>query len=156
MIQTFRPDFAVVGAFEQGHLDHDATHWLVRQTFLGEMREVPLYHSYLRRYQVLNRFSDPAGEAVLRLTAEERRFKVRLARCYPSQSIYRILATHETVARFVSPRRRLLFTERMRAVPPVVDYTSPRHPPELRRRIEGSAKWREWLSALAESSAGER
>ena len=39
MMARVKPDRVVCGAFEQGHLDHDATHWLVTHSFDGPVFE---------------------------------------------------------------------------------------------------------------------
>ena len=51
-----RPDRVVCGAFEQGHLDHDSTNWLVHRAWNGLVLEVPFYHSYHTRLQTMNCF----------------------------------------------------------------------------------------------------
>jgi hypothetical protein len=61
MMAEVRPDVVVCAAFEQGHLDHDATHWLVTHSFDGPVFEYPMYHPYTRRIQTMGRFEEPAG-----------------------------------------------------------------------------------------------
>ncbi|MEA2552601.1 MAG: hypothetical protein QOJ65_777, partial [Fimbriimonadaceae bacterium] len=70
LMDEVRPDRVCCGAFEQGHLDHDATNFLVRHSFHGPIFEIPFYHTYLTRFQRLNRFAHPAGEEVRALSVD--------------------------------------------------------------------------------------
>lgn len=151
-MNAVQPDRVVCGAFEQGHLDHDATNWLVNQAFAGPVLEIPLYHTYVRRIQRLNRFSEPGGEEVHMLNEDDRAFKKRLARCYPSQSIWRICATYETVRRLGAPIPPLLQTERMR-LQRHQRFDLPNHPAHLARRVASSKSWHRWLGALDTATA---
>ena len=139
------PTRVVCGAFEQGHMDHDATHLLVRKSFAGAVLEAPFYHTYLTRLPVVNRFADPSGEEVLDLTPDERAFKRRLARCYPSQRI----AWNLFWANLDSCRRgcgRLDATERLRLATHT-DFLSPNLPQPLADRVRSSPLWVRWEQA---------
>src|SRR5690348_12941912 len=74
------PDRVCCGAFEQGHIDHDATNFIVNRAFRGMILEIPFYHSYLVRLQRINRFADPRGEEVRVLDRDEQRFKMLVAK----------------------------------------------------------------------------
>lgn len=148
MMAHVRPDRVVCGAFEQGHLDHDATHWLVTHSFAGPVFEAPFYHAYMTRVQTINRFSDPRGQQTIRLTRDERRFKRALARQYPSQNIWSVLLWYELVHQGARLRPfRLAFSERLRPWSGAA-YALPAHPPKLARKVRRSAKWRRWIRAL--------
>lgn len=150
MMRATRPDRVVCGAFEQGHIDHDATNFLVAQSFPGPILEVPFYHTYLTRFQVINRFSDPRGQELLDLEIDERRLKTLLARQYPSQNIWSVLMWYEVWQRARLRPMELTRTERMR-LKVHHDYTRPNHPPRLAHRVERTAAWRRWLDALDRS-----
>ena len=155
MIRRVHPDRVVCGAFEQGHLDHDATNFLVNQSFPGPVFEVPFYHTYLSRAPVLNRFAQSHGEEYLRLTKEERQFKVELAKSYPSQAIWRNLVLNE--ARRLATRpwtRRIQSLERMR-LQTHKDFLAPHLPQPLADRVRRSAKWRKWVAAVRSFGAQE-
>ena len=153
MMDRVRPDRVVCGAFEQGHLDHDATHWLVTHAFDGPVLEAPFYHVYTGRVQTMNRFSDPTGQETIRPTLEERAFKRHLARQYPSQNIWSVLLWYELVHQGARLRPfRLAFSERLRLWPGG-SYHRPAHGLGLARKVRRSAKWRRWLRALRRAEA---
>ncbi|RYG39984.1 PIG-L family deacetylase [bacterium] len=147
MMEAVRPDRVVCGAFEQGHLDHDATNVLVNLTFKGPVLEAPFYHVYLTRLQTLNRFSNPLHQEVRPLEPDERGFKIEIAKSYPSQNIWQILFWHETVRRATFRRPQLLTSERLR-LQTHRDWRTPNHPERLRTKVEASPKWRRWLAAM--------
>lgn len=146
-LDRVRPDFAACGAFEQGHLDHDGTHWLLGQAFAGPRFEIPFYHTYVTRLQRFNRFADPSGEFILEMDPEERAWKKRMARMYRSQRIWSLLVMYELGWTAVGRRPRLLWTERMRPVT-AVDYRVPNLPAPLREKVERTARWRRWKAAM--------
>lgn len=146
-IEEVRPDRIACGAFEQGHIDHDATNWLVNHAFQGPVLEIPFYHTYLGRYQRMNRFADATGEEILDLDEEEQRFKKDFAKGFPSQRIWWNLWWYEA-AEFVRGRPiELAKTERMR-LQTHRDWRRPNVPPHLRERVERSAPWQRWLAAM--------
>lgn len=147
MMNEVRPDRVACGAFEHGHLDHDATNLLVHLTFGGPVFEIPLYHPYLTWLQTLNRFSDPEGEEVLRLTPEERRFKSAFSKHYPSQNIRRVLVWYEVYRAMTLRPLDLRDTERMR-LQAHKDFLKPNAPPRLAERIQASPQWRRWCNAV--------
>lgn len=147
IVERVAPDRVVVTAFEQGHLDHDATNYLVNGAFAGPVLEFPLYHTYGRKLQVLNRFSSPEGQEVQVLSEAQQHLKRSLARRYPSQNIYRILWCNEALGWLARRPRRLAATERMR-LQVHTDFRTPNHPPRLRRLVEATPSWRSWLCAL--------
>jgi len=148
LAKEIAPTRVVCGAFEQGHIDHDATNLLVNRAFdHAEVYEMPLYHTYLRRLQTLNRFADPFGEDVISLTPDERRFKVECARGFPSQRIWPILVGYEALGRLTFRPPHLAETERMRRQK-ILDYSSPNLPISLAERVKRSATWRRWIDAV--------
>jgi LmbE family N-acetylglucosaminyl deacetylase len=147
MIAEVRPDRVYAGAFEQGHLDHDATHRMVYQAFGSPLIEIPFYYSYYRRYQQFNRFSESRGEQILTLSHEERLFKRQVARSYPSQNIWRLLVAAEVVETVLGRRPFLDSTERVR-LQSHFDYRSPNHSTLLKHRIQSSKSWEKWMQGL--------
>ena len=147
MMAEVKPDRVCCGAFEQGHIDHDATNLLVNRTFGGPVLETPLYHPYSRRLQRLNRFADPEGEQVLHLTEEERRLKKRVARMYPSQRIWRILVGYEVLQIARMRAAELAHTERLR-LQTHKDFLKPNLPPELARQVVRTQAWRRWVECV--------
>jgi len=147
LMQRIAPDRVACGAFEQGHLDHDATNWLVNHSFDGHVFEIPFYHTYVKRLQTMNRFADPAGQEVLHLTKEEQKLKLQVAKAYRSQNIWSVLWWYEiwqaTRLRPVELRKR----EVMR-LQTAHDFTTPNLPPSLRAKVEASAPWKRWLAAV--------
>lgn len=147
VVKQTRPDRVVCGAFEQGHLDHDATNWLVNRTFDGPVLEVPFYHAYHTRLQNMNSFANgPVGE-VLRLTAEEARFKCHIARQFPSQNIWSVLLWHEVYQAARLRPARLRTREWMR-LQVHTDFRVPNLPPKLAAKVLRSPAWQRWLAAL--------
>jgi len=154
MIEIVKPDRVCCGAFEQGHLDHDATNYLVNKAFEGPIYEIPFYHTYKTYPPRLNRFSDEGGESdedaenVRKLNANEQRFKKRVARMYKSQRIWMNLLLYEGLQLALLKPDALAKTERMREQKHT-DFRKPNHPLPLARRVERSKKWRRWLRALS-------
>ena len=142
-----KPDRVCCGAFEQGHIDHDSTNFLVSESFKGPMFEIPFYHTYLTRLQTLNRFSDPRGEEILELNEEEQDFKRTIAKCYPSQNIWSVLLWYEISQNVRGRRMQLAKTERMRQQVHF-NFRRPNHPPKLARRVKQSKTWKRWKSAI--------
>jgi len=155
MMREIRPDRVVCGAFEQGHLDHDATNFLVNTTFDGPVLEVPFYHAYLRRFQRLNRFANPAGQEVIGLSRDEQRFKKHVARQYPSQRIWSNLVWYEIYQGVRLKSIELPKTERMR-LQTHRDWFSPNLPEPLRSRVLRCPNWRRWESVMHSLSPAER
>lgn len=147
LMDSVRPDRVVCGAFEQGHLDHDSTNFMVSQSFNGPILEIPFYHTYLTRFQRLNRFADPRGEEILELTIDEQRFKTMVARQFPSQNIWSILLWYEAWQRARFRPMQLASSERMR-LQGRVNYMRPNLPPRLANRVRKSVNWRRWKAAV--------
>jgi len=153
MMDEVKPDRVACGAFEQGHIDHDTTNFLVNQTFDGPILEIPFYHTYLSRLQTLNRFSDPRSQEVLPLEMDERRMKTTIARQYPSQNIWSVLLWYEVWQKARLRPMQLTRTERMR-FQTHTNFMRPNHPPRLRRRVGRCSTWRRWRAALREARRG--
>lgn len=148
MMQRVKPDRVACGAFEQGHIDHDTTNYLVNHTFKGPIFEIPFYHTYLTRLQRLNRFSSRVGEEVRELAPELQQFKKLIARQYPSQNIWKVLLWYEIYSNARLRPAVLIRTERMR-LQSHQDFMAPNHPPRLSARVAKSAAWKRWCSAVA-------
>ncbi|MBI3721819.1 MAG: PIG-L family deacetylase [Fimbriimonas ginsengisoli] len=146
-IGAVAPDRVCCGAFEQGHLDHDATNYLVHRSFSGSILEVPFYHAYLSRVQRINRFADPAGEQVLDLSPEERRFKRAMIRRYPSTNVRSVLNSYEVWQTLRLRPAGLVRTERLR-LQTHTDFRTPNLPEPLARWVMLSDAWRRWLRAM--------
>jgi hypothetical protein len=155
MMQTAQPDVVVCGAFEQGHLDHDATNWLVNRTFGGPVFEVPFYHTYAGspQFQRMNAFSDPAGQHVLNLTPEEQRLKLTVAKNFPSQNIWRVLLAFE-VFQLLTFRRPQLRTRELMRPQTHQDFRTPNHPPHIAKRVQRSQRWKMWIASLDAAEKG--
>lgn len=147
MMDRVKPDHVACGAFEQGHLDHDATNWLVNLAFGGPILEFPLYHTYLTKLQVLNRFADPTAQEILNLDPAEQRFKVDLAKQYPSQNIWSVLLAYECWQAIRLRAVELRKTERLR-VQTHKDWERPNLPDGLAAKVQASDNWKRWLEAL--------
>jgi LmbE family N-acetylglucosaminyl deacetylase len=142
-----KPDRVCCGAFEQGHLDHDSTNYLVSQSFDGPILEIPFYHTYLTRFQRLNRFANPHGEEILHLDIEEQRLKTLIARQFPSQNIWSVLIWYELWQKARLKPMQLVQSERMRLQVPL-NYRRPNLPPRLAAKVKRSPSWRRWKAAL--------
>jgi hypothetical protein len=151
LIERVKPDRVACCAFEQGHLDHDATHCLIRRAFGGTVLEWPMYHPYTRRIQTMGRFADPTGEEVLQLSAEERRFKRKMSWQYPSQNIRSVLFGYHLLCSLRMRPARLYATERLREAGNP-DYASPAVPVCYRQEVADSPLWRRWLEAFTRFS----
>lgn len=148
LVSRTNPDRIVTTAYEQGHLDHDATNLLVNRSTRGvPILEVPLYHGYFREIMPLNRFADPTGQEILELSQEEQLLLKRVAKMYPSQTIWRNLVWSEVLSWIKFRPTHLLRTERMR-LQTWRDYRRPNLPDALARRVERSPRWARWLLAM--------
>jgi len=145
--RTVRPDRVCCGAFEQGHIDHDATNFLVNRTFSGAVLEIPFYYSYIVRLQRINRFADPRGEEVRHLDIDEQRFKKLIARQYPSTNVWSVLLWYELFQGSKLRRVDLARTERMR-LQTHRDFLTPNLPPRLAERVRRCEKWQRWERAV--------
>lgn len=143
MMGEVRPDRVVCGAFEQGHLDHDATNFLVNRTFDGAVFEVPFYHTYRTKFPRVNRFADPTGEEVNRLTVDQITIKKAVCRMYPSQRIWWNMVGANLRA-IATGDGNLLRTERMRRQT-WQDFLTPNLPQGLAKAVELTGRWQEWI-----------
>ncbi|MBN9502533.1 MAG: hypothetical protein BGO01_17970 [Armatimonadetes bacterium 55-13] len=157
-LQTWRPHFqelmdrvaptrVACGAFEQGHLDHDSTNWLVNQTFSGPVFEIPFYHTYAVRLQAMNRFADPAGQEVIHLTKEEQKLKLAVAKRYRSQNIWQVLWWYE-VWQMTRLRPAELRKREIMRLQTHRDFLTPNLPPALAKKVEASDSWGRWRAAI--------
>lgn len=148
MMFAAKPHVVACGAFEQGHLDHDATNYLVNATHRGPVAEIPFYHVYLSNLQRFNLFSGESGPVeTLALDRRDRAFKRRVARNYPSQNIYSLILWHEA-AHIVTMRRPKLLARELMRLQTHNEWRVPNHPPHLQARIERSPKWQRWIAAM--------
>jgi LmbE family N-acetylglucosaminyl deacetylase len=148
MVDESKPDVAVCGAFEQGHLDHDSTNYLLNRVFAGPVLEIPFYHTYVNpKIQVMNRFSVASGQEVLTLTKEEQRFKLEVAKRYKSQNIWQVLLAYE-IFQFVTFRKPELRTREIMRLQTHKNFRVPNHPEPIRRRVESHRTWKLWLESL--------
>lgn len=153
VVANNKPDRIITAAFEQGHLDHDATNFLVNRAAGGvPVLELPLYHGYHREIMPLNRFAEPNGQEILALTPDEQRLVKRVARMYPSQTIWRNLFWSEVLSRIRLRPTLLASTERMR-LQTWRDYRRPHLPDDLARRVVRSPRWARWIAAMDAISA---
>ena len=152
-IERADPDRIVVTAFECGHLDHDATNFAVYHAIQDKLKrevhilEVPLYHTYIDKIPVLNRFTSPENEEVIKLTEEERKFKKVLSRQYPSQRIASLLVYYHFWNWIQFKHPKLTSTERMRRQTHF-DYMTPNLPEALKQKVMKSEKWERWTQSV--------
>lgn len=148
-IDEIAPDRVLTVAFEQGHIDHDATNLFVNLAFQGPVYEWPMYFTYLTRTPLMNRFADPVGEELRRLNSEERELKKRLAQAFPSQTIWRNIVWYQRWRRLVFDRADLLGEERLR-LQTHRNWTEPNLPEPLKQRVQQSPTWARWTSSVSE------
>jgi LmbE family N-acetylglucosaminyl deacetylase len=147
IIRVVKPDRVCTCAFEQGHLDHDATNFLAANTFAGPILEYPLYHTYLTTYKRVNRFASQDTGEVLRLCAGERALKHKISNCYPSQPLKLKLTAYELINLARLSPQRLALTERLR-FQTHFEFLQPNLPEPLSRKVVESDKWRRWRSGV--------
>jgi len=136
----------VTVAFEQGHLDHDVTNWLVNRNSVSPVRELPLYHPYSRKILRANTFAGEGISESRALGSDEFELKRSLLRAYPSQRIGAILRTYRTVHRLLGnpdPFR----SEKMR-IQTWTDFAAPNHTDPLRQEILNSERWARWITVI--------
>lgn len=146
LTESFQPTRIVTTAFEQGHLDHDATNLLLNRVPSAPVIELPLYHPYDRIWQTMNQFAGEGKSESRRLTQVEHELKCRLLRAYPSQRLGTILQTARTIKRLTG-RPDPFLTEHLR-FQTHVDFARPNHAPRDSARIIKSRRWARWISAI--------
>ena len=146
-ITEVMPDRVVCAAFEQGHIDHDATNFIVNQCFKGTVLEIPLYHNYSKRLQRMNVFSEGRDQVELRLTPVERKLKRQIARNYPSQNILSVLLAYATMQALTLQPVELGRREYMR-VQTHFDWSTPNHPTNIAEQVAKSKTWARWCEAV--------
>lgn len=146
MIAKAKPDRIACGAFEQGHLDHDATNCLVHQCFDGPVFEIPFYYPYLTRLPRVNRFETDKGQEVIKLTKAEAKFKRGYAKSFPSQRIFANMIFANMKAKLTGDGS-LSGSESMR-LQTWTDFRNPQHSPRLAARINESENWKYWIECL--------
>lgn len=146
MIQV-QPDRVVAGAFEQGHLDHDATNMLVHRAFEGPILETPFYHAYCNPIPVMNRFAQPEGQERLRLADEETAFKIDLAKFYPSQAIFGNLVWYRLWERLIGAKERMGEFESLRRQTHR-NFRTPNLPEPLGQKVMRTGRWKRWIAAV--------
>lgn len=149
MLDRVQPHRTVCCAFEHGHLDHDATNYLIHRTFSGTVCEFPMYHTYTTRLQRLNEFATQIGAETMPLTQEEQCLKKQIAQLYPSQSIWRILRTHHLFHAKVGRRDPLFTRERLR-IQTHKQFLKPHLPPGLAEKVVAHPSWQRWVAAISE------
>jgi len=153
LMSEIRPDRVVTTAFEQGHLDHDATNFLVNHTYDGPVFEVPLYHTYLTRFPKMGVFADPCGQELLPLSPAEQALKIRLAKLFPSQTIWRNVVAYSILNRVRLQPMHLRDSERLR-LQTHQEFLRPNLPPHLARRVIASDPWRRWERSIRRLEIG--
>ncbi len=145
-VARVKPDRVVCGAFEQGHIDHDATNFLLNQVCDRPILEAPYYHTYLTRMPVINRFADPEGQELWELEEGDRKVKKQVLNAYPSQAIKKNLIFAEIRAR-VTGQGHLMSPERLR-LQVHKDFLEPNLPQRLRERVMATEQWANWREAV--------
>lgn len=147
LVAEFGPETVATLAYEQGHLDHDATHRMVRSVWAGPVVEFPMYHPYTRRIQTLNEFSDPSGQVLVPLSEAESQLKRDLYRLYPSQTLRRNILAYQLLRRLQFRPVELDRREVFRLAQPY-DWTRPNGPEWLVREVSQSPQWARWRRAV--------
>jgi LmbE family N-acetylglucosaminyl deacetylase len=136
MVERHAPDVIWVPAYEGGHQDHDATHFLASRLARGAPVWEFSEYNYAGGHVRSQAFPQMRGdEIVLRLTESEARLKRRLLDLYASErgNLRHIELTQECFRPFVAanyaqpPHAGPLFYQRFQWVPyhPRVDHTRP-------------------------------
>ncbi len=98
--REFSPDLLIVHAFEGGHIDHDACHFLAKQlarTLGLPALEFPLYWKSNQGKDVFQGFRESQeGEFALQLSQQELRVKRRMLRQYRTQQGLTAVFSQET------------------------------------------------------------
>ncbi len=146
LTESFQPTRIVTTAFEQGHLDHDATNFVVNRLRAAPVFELPLYHPYDRILQTMNQFAGKGESEKRTLTMSEHALKCRLLSAYPSQRLGTILQTARTIKRLTG-RPDPFLVEHLR-LQTHLDFRRPNLGPRDSARIMNSRPWARWISAI--------
>ena len=147
LVQQVQPDRICCGAFEQGHLDHDATNWLVNHAFDGPVFEIPFYYPYSRKLQRMNAFSDLMDVQAISLSRHEHELKLKVAKSYQSQNIWSVLWWYE-VWQVVRLQPAELRKRELMRLQTHKDFTVSSHHEPIRSEVEACGSWRMWLAAV--------
>lgn len=147
MMSDVRPDVVACGAFEQGHPDHDTTNVLVNCCFDGDVLEIPFYHTYATKMQVVNSFSDPVGQSVLELSHPDILLKRQVSKLFVSQNIWSVLLWFE-VWQIVQAKQSILSKREVLRLQKHTLFRAPNHPPMISKRVEQCELWRTWCDQV--------
>lgn len=136
-------------AYEQGHQDHDALHYVVHRWTGAAHLEFPLYWHYAKTWQRIGEFADPSGAETRMLDIDEIGMKRAMLRCFESQTVARNVAGYEVLSRLRGKRPLLAEAERLRRVLKP-DYSKPVHQEPARSKIMKCARWHQWENATAQ------
>jgi LmbE family N-acetylglucosaminyl deacetylase len=154
---SFGPGAIVTHAYENGHLDHDATSFAVSMAATCPVLEFPEYWPYTPRIRAIHRFADPTGEHVSALSHEEQRLKREMLKLYRTQTISRMLPLFELAARLAGRRPSFSGCERLRLTV-AKNWLEPAVPARYAAQVLRSREWRTWVEAVArfvgEASSG--
>jgi LmbE family N-acetylglucosaminyl deacetylase len=143
MIDEVKPDRIITLAFEQGHMDHDATNYMVNKCFDGPVFEFPLYHTYLTKTPPLNRFAQRDGHDVFHLNREQQKLKIQVAKSYPSQTLWRNVYWYSIMLALQGSSDRIYRRELMR-LQTHKNFLEPHLPKRLATRVRNGNSWKRW------------
>jgi LmbE family N-acetylglucosaminyl deacetylase len=147
VVMAVEPDRVVTLAFEQGHLDHDATNFLVNQVFSGPVFEFPMYHGYHSNIMPLNEFGSDEPYDTYALDSDQSALKRTLLNAYPSQTIRRNVVGYGWYRRLTL---RPVYLDRRELLRPQThrDWLRPNLRPYIARKVIRSARWQRWVKAM--------
>lgn len=146
-VNEHKPDRVVTMAFEQGHLDHDSSHFACRNSFSGPLLEFPMYWAYYRGFMHLNEFHDGMGESRA-LAEDEQNTKRQAVRLFPSQTIRRNIMWYGIYRRLIGKPIAFESRELLR-IATATDFAQTVHKGKTAERVYRSKNWARWLIAMS-------
>lgn len=148
ILEEIQPTRIACGAFEQGHIDHDATNLIINQVASCPVLEIPFYHTYITRMPIMGKFANSQDQEIRHLSKEEVKLKIELAKTgYPSQKIWKNVFYHEIRQGLLLQPRTLATIEKMR-FQTHFDFFTPHLPSFKKILIKQTKYWKQWASLL--------
>ncbi len=151
IIQDIKPDRIACGAFEQGHIDHDATNFMVNQIYDGPIFEIPFYHTYLTMFPKVGTFLNRDNIEVRYLNSSDRITKKNVLNVFRSQSIKLNILAYELKEKLLLNGGNFFKREEMR-LQTHKNFMRPNYPDAIGELLKQNKVWARWIDVISKIS----